>query len=415
MLKMLKTLRTWRERKSLIASILPLLMDGRKAEREIDKGFGNVLTQSRMIDVPQEHKILNEARDFITKLSESQDRLERMTLGAPPWENHKFSIEADYWDHCNPRWFEIDLLVGKLIWNYRSVRWIRRQERKRLRHPACLKQGIGTLTRLERSWLSYRQQQVAMLKNLDNLPYTFPLLDAIKEIEAIEENVYIPPERPTWQTAIKDRNREIQKARVELEMAEGHIALFAGEEIPMCLEGTSITRGWKHRCRKARQLALAPECDEYIAFCHQLVDDIAKAFQYRTTFYGIEARLIQAVQAMKLIKKRYPKFHPAKAELKSIDKLLSIEAPEAWLDNDWDRLKIISTEQGQKLAKFSESMRAWLRVNQIPIDEELEEALKPLPMLVTVERTREARKGYIQAGKLGTQVDPSVKAAWEND
>lgn len=409
-------LKVWRERRRLVKAILPLVTDGRAAERLIDKGFGNVLTQSRMTNVPQEHKILSEARDFIEELRESQDRLERITLGDPPWENARFSLEADYWDDVQPRWFDFDLRIGKWIWERRSRRWIRKQERKRFRRPACRKLGVGTLTRIERTWLSYRQQQIAMLRNLDNLPYTFPLLDAIKAVEAIDKDQYVPPERPTWHTSIQQHNREIQRARVELEMAEGHIAIFSGEELPMCLEGTRITNGWKHRCRKARRLALAPDANEYIEFCRSLVDDIAKAFQYRTQLYKIEARLIHAVQAMKLIKKRYPKhFHPPKGELRTIDKILSIDAPNAWRENDWERLSEISSEYGEKLAKFSESLRAWLRVNQIPIDEELAAALKPLPTLVTVERTRDAREGYVRAGKLGTQVDPSVKSAWEND
>jgi len=407
-------MKKWRERRRLIKSIKCLVNDSRVTERRIADLFGKLLTNTRIKDIPQDQMVMSEASDFIKGLRAAQDRLERIALGEPPWERLRFSREASYWESTKPKPLELDLRLGKWLWERQSRRWIRKQERKRFCRPACRRFSIGTITRLERALMSFRQQQLAMLDNIAYLPYSFPLLDALKVVQAIEDDE--PVRETIWHTVLDERNRSIQQARIELKMAEDHIYIFNEVDLPMCLEGTDITRRWRKRCKEARIMALLPEWEEYVAYCNLIVDDIQNAFQYRTILHRAEARLIDTVQSTKLLKSRYGKnFRPPRIELKHIDRLLSSEAPSAWRDNDWERLSLINRQQAQKLAEFCESLRAWIRVNHIPIDEELALALKPLPSLEPIERVRNPREGYVEAGNLGTLIDPSYKEAWEND
>jgi len=410
-------MKKFRARRRLIKVILSLVQDGRGVERRIDKLFGNLQTNCRIKSIPQEQLVMDDASRFINGLRNAEDRLEYITLGESPWDRLRFSKEAEYWENIKPRRFELDLRIGKFIWDRQSKRWIRKEERKRFKRPACRKLTIGTLTRLERIWLSFRQQQNAMVDNISYLPYSFPLLNAIKYIKWNGEDD--PARRTGWHTEVEDRNRSIQRARVELEMAEEHIYIFSENVLPMCLEGTDITKDWRKRCRRARQLALvSTEWKEYIAACTQIVTDIQSAFLHRASLHRAEKQLIQAVKVIKLLKSRYGRnFKPPRSELKSIDKLLSNEAPTAWLDNDWARLFKITSEQAHKLAEFTELLRSWLTINQIPIDEELIKELRPLPTLetVAVEQIREHQasgEGYISAGKLGTVIDPSLAETW---
>jgi len=407
-----------RSRRKLIRSILALAYNGRIMEIEIDRKMTEALTNSRINPTSHEQTIMAQARAFVSDLSLAFGRLDYLSLGDSPIKNPKFVTDEKYWSAIKPKWFEFDLRISKWIWVKQSARWLSKRNRKRMRKPACRKYSLGTLTRLERVWFSLRQQQQAMLDNTKHLPYSFPLAVAIEAAEAGDDQSFTPS---GYYSAVADRNRQIQTARIELTLAEEHIAKFSDTRLPMCLEGTDITKGWKERARDGRQLALTPRWNEYVEHSRSLIEDIQKGFQMLYKLHNAESTLIEAMRAIKLLKLRYKNFKPPMAELKQIDKLLSELAPSAWLENDWMRLNEVAKEQAQKMINFSMAIEAWLRVNQIPLDIELAECLKNLPEIEIImeaadqQEERDRQSGYIEAGELGTQVDPMWKDIWNGE
>lgn len=414
------------ERRRLIREISQLTSETGETEAQISVALGKAhLEKGSYLYLPT--NLLLECEERAGELSSLRTGLSKTTFAKPVSEEswYREQDETDppdrptvvglrFWLWFVYAFYWVDYQVGILLWQ-RIVAPIIRAVVMPIRslRPAYKRLSNWSLRRLHVNWVSLRDEQNELLDEVESLPQAFKE----NEMKAIEEE-----KQMSLYKSSEERNRRINRARLSLEMAEGHLVQLKelskskkGEGHPMrgsrVLKVEDAMSLWEGEVKKLGKLKVLPEeVDNFISEANYLIKVISSAPAYYQKVVRAEKKAAGAENLHNLLTKRFPKLEVPKRELETLEELLA-RTPELWLEADWERLTLAVREVTDTVESYVRIITGFLRVNELEIDEELAEVLG----LVEPDFQRIASDGRdhsIEVTGLGTRVDPSLAEAW---